>query len=266
MDAILNLYSDWGAKGVKVDFMQRNDQYMVRSYEKIAETAAKYKLMVDYHGAFKPAGIERVWPNIINYEGVRGNEWNKWSEDITPEHTLILPFTRMAAGPMDFTPGSMVNTNEKNFAIRFESPMSMGPRCHQVAMYVVYEAPLQMLCESPSIYYEEQETADLITRIPTVWDETRVLAAAVSDYILLARRKGDTWYLGAMTDDTPRNLSLDLSFLGPGKYQMEIMKDGVNAGRFAEDYMMETFEVDETSKIDIKMASGGGWVGVLTKE
>jgi alpha-glucosidase len=265
-EEILKLYSDWGAQGIKVDFMQRNDQYMVRSYEEIAETAARYRLLVDFHGAFKPAGIERKWPNVINYEGVKGNENNKWSADISPEHNVTLPFTRMVAGPMDFTPGSMRNAHPENYAISFTRPMSLGTRCHQVAMYVVFEAPLQMMCESPSIYYKEQETVNFITRIPTVWEETRVLEAAVSDYILLARRKGDTWYLAAMTDATPRELTLDLSFLDAGTYQLEIMKDGANAHRYAPDYKMETLELEAGSKLPIQMAAGGGWVGILKKK
>ena len=228
-DEILELYASWGVKGIKVDFMQRNDQYMVSSYERIASTAAGLKLMVDYHGAFKPAGIEKVWPNVINYEGVKGNENNKWSADISPEHNVTIPFIRMAAGPMDFTPGAMDNAHAKNYAISFTRPMALGTRCHQLAMYVVYEAPLQMLCESPTRYKKEQESVDFMTSIPTTWDETRVLEAKVADYVLVARRHGKNWYLGGMTDDSPRDFELKLDFLSAGTYTMEIMKDGVNA-------------------------------------
>lgn len=261
---ILELYSKWGAKGIKVDFMQRNDQYMVNSYEEIAKIAAGYKLLVDFHGAFKPAGIERVWPNVINYEGVKGNENNKWSADITPEHNVTIPFIRMAAGPMDFTPGSMLNTNQKNYKIRFERPMSMGTRCHQLAMYVVYEAPLQMLCELPSIYYKEQESVDFITKIPTIWDETRVLKAAVSDYILLARRNGGNWYVGGMSDWDSRDLELDLSFLSDGKkYKMTMFQDGVNADRIAIDFKRITLVVDNTYNKSIHFAKGGGLAVIL---
>ena len=261
---ILKLYSDWGAKGIKVDFMQRNDQYMVNSYEEIAKIAADYKLLVDFHGAFKPAGIERVWPNVVNYEGVKGNENNKWSTDITPEHNVTIPFIRMAAGPMDFTPGSMLNTNQKNYKIRFERPMSMGTRCHQLAMYVVYEAPLQMLCESPSIYYKEQESVDFISQIPTVWDETQVLKAAVSDYILIARRNGDNWYIGGMSDWDSRDLELDLSFLRDGKkYKMTMFQDGVNADRIAIDYKRTKLVIDNTYNKSIHLTKGGGLVAIL---
>lgn len=258
-EEILKLYSKWGAKGIKVDFMQRNDQYMVNSYEEIAKIAADYKLLVNFHGAFKPAGIEKVWPNIVNYEGVKGNENNKWSADITPEHNVTIPFIRMAAGPMDFTPGSMLNTNQKNFKIRFERPMSMGTRCHQLAMYVVYEAPLQMLCESPSVYYKEQECVDFISKIPTVWDETQVLDAAVSDYVLIARRNGDNWYIGGMSDWDSRDLELNLSFLTDNKkYQMTLFQDGVNANKIAIDFKKTELIVDNTFNKKIHLAEGGG--------
>jgi len=261
---ILKLYSEWGAKGIKVDFMQRNDQYMVNSYEEIAKIAASYKLLVNFHGAFKPAGIERVWPNIVNYEGVKGNENNKWSADITPQHNVTIPFIRMAAGPMDFTPGSMLNTNLKNFKIRFERPMSMGTRCHQLAMYVVYEAPLQMLCESPSVYYKEQDCVDFISKVPTVWDETLVLKAAVSDYVLIARRNGNNWYIGGMSDWDSRDLELDLSFLRDNKkYQMILYQDGVNANRIAIDYKQTKLIVDYTYKETIHLANGGGLAVIL---
>ena len=266
MDEILDTYAGWGAKGIKVDFMQRADQYMVNSYETIAREAAGRQLLVDFHGAFKPAGLERKYPNVLSYEGVKGNENNKWSRDITPEHHMILPFTRMVAGPMDFTPGSMENRNERNFCISFDRPMSMGTRCHQVAMYMVYESPLQMLCENPSIYRKEQETVDFISQIPTVWDETLMLEAAVSDYIIVARRKGDTWYIGAMTDWTPREFRIDLTFLDKGEYSMEYMCDGVNAGRYAEDYKKGISTVVKNQRVSIQLASGGGWAAILKKK
>ena len=271
-EKILQLYSSWGAAGIKTDFMQRSDQYVVESYEKIAEIAAKYQLMVDYHGAFKPAGVERMWPNIINYEGVKGNENNKWSDAITPEHNVTIPFIRMAAGPLDFTPGAMINQNKvdyetggPNFAAHFTRPMAYGTRAHQVAMYVVYEAPVQMLCESPSIYYEEQETVDFITQIPTIWDETVVLEGAVADYIIVARRKGENWYIGGMTDWTARDFELDLSFLGQGEYEMQAYLDGINASRNAQDYKLISKTVNQNTKLEINMSSGGGYSAIITK-
>ncbi|MCF8363201.1 MAG: glycoside hydrolase family 97 protein [Prolixibacteraceae bacterium] len=265
MTEILETYKKWGAKGIKVDFMQRNDQYMVESYEAIARECARLELLVNFHGAFKPSGLRRKYPNVVNYEGVKGNENNKWSDEITPEHNVTIPFTRMAAGPMDYTPGAMLNADSINHKISFTRPMSLGTRCHELAMYVVYEAPMQMMCESPSTYKKEQETVDFITRIPTVWDETRVLHCVVADYIVVARRKGNAWYIGAMTDWTARELSIDLSFLDEGKYTMTVMKDGVNADRFAQDYKKEQIEVKSTDTIPVKMFSGGGWIAILEK-
>lgn len=264
--SILELYSSWGAAGVKVDFMQRADQHMVNYYERVAEAAAKNKLIVDFHGSFKPAGLRRAYPNVITYEGVKGNENNKWSNIITPEHNVTLPFTRMVAGPMDFTPGAMVNATAKNHKISFYRPMSLGTRCHQVAMYVVYESPLQMLCESPSTYYKEEETTKFISKIPTVWDKTKVLDAKVADYVLIARKKDDKWYVGAMTDWTPRELEVNFSFLDEGSYIMEVMSDGDNAHNYAQDYSYDTVEINNASHIKIKLASGGGWAAIITKK
>lgn len=261
---ILETYKSWGVKGIKVDFMQRNDQYMVNSYEKIAKECARLELLVDFHGAFKPSGLRRTYPNVINYEGVKGSENNKWSADITPEHNVTIPFIRMAAGPMDYTPGAMSNRQDANFAISFERPMSLGTRAHQVAMYVVYEAPLQMLCESPSRYYKEQETVEFIVQIPTTWDETIVLHGVIGDFIAVARRKGDKWYIGAMTDGTSRKLEFDLSFLKEGNFKMEVFKDGINADRFAEDYKIDIIEVNQKSKITAEMSAGGGWAAIIS--
>ncbi len=263
-DEILKLYQSWGTKGVKVDFMQRNDQYMVEYYEKIAKKCAEYKLLVDFHGSFKPSGLEREYPNVVNYEGVKGNENHKWSKDITPEHNVTLPFIRMVAGPMDYTPGAMVTEHEKFHAINFNRPVGIGTRAHQVAMYVVYEAPLQMLCDNPTTYNKEQETVNFISKIPTVWDETKVLHGKVGDYIIIARRKDSNWYIGGMTDATSRNFDIDLSFLDKGKYSMQVLKDGINVDKFAQDYAIETTNVTKDSKINLIMSSGGGWTAILT--
>ncbi len=263
---ILETYKSWGAKGIKVDFMQRNDQYMVSSYEQIAKVCARLEMLVDYHGAFKPSGLRGMYPNILNYEGLRGAECNKWSTDITPEHNVTIPFIRMAAGPMDYTPGAMLNAHLINHNISFTRPMSLGTRTHQVAMYVVYEAPLQMLCENPSIYKKEQESVDFITQIPTVWDETVVLKGSVGNYIAVARRNGEKWYVGAMTDWDPRELELDFSFLDEGEYTMEVFKDGANATRYAQDYKQETLEVNNDTKIVSQLAPGGGWAAIISKK
>ena len=261
---ILATYAQWGVKGIKIDFMQRADQYMVNYYEKIAREAAKHKLLVNYHGGFKPAGLRRAYPNVMTYEGVKGNENNKWSADITPEHTVTLPFIRMVAGPMDFTPGSMVNVQPSNFNISHYRPVSMGTRAHQVAMYAVYESALQMYCESPSTYYREHETTDFIAAFPSVWDETKVLAADIGNYVMVARRSGKQWFIGAMTDSTARELTVDFSFLDKGNYKLDYFRDGVNTEHYAPDYKREQRDIKAGDSMTIKLAAGGGWAAIIT--
>jgi alpha-glucosidase len=265
MDAILDIYAKIGAKGIKVDFMARSEQYMVNFYERAAKACADRKLLIDFHGAFKPSGMARAYPNIINHEGVKGMENAKWSKDITPEHDVTLCFTRMLAGPMDFTPGAMTNKNQKDYSISFSHPMSLGTRCHQIAMYVCYDAPLQMLSDSPSNYYKETESTSFISKMPTVWDETKVLDAKVGDYILMARQKDNNWYLGAMTDWTGRSLNVDLSFLGEGTYEIEIMQDGLNAEISCNDYQRIVKQVTKADKLKIDLAKGGGWAAICRK-
>ncbi len=262
----LDQFRKWGVKGIKIDFMQRDDQWMVNFYEKIARECAKRELLVDFHGAYKPSGLERKYPNVISYEGVRGMENDKWSNIPDPEHNVTLPFIRMVAGPMDYTPGAMLNANKTNFNAVFTEPMSPGTRCHQLGMYVVFESPLQMLADNPSNYYREPECMKFLGAVPSVWDETKVLDAKVSDYILVARRSGETWYVGAMTDWDPRTLDLDLSFLGAGNYEINIWKDGVNAAKHAADFKQEKMNVTSASKMKINMAPGGGWAAIITKK
>jgi alpha-glucosidase len=261
----LDQFKAWGVKGIKMDFMQRDDQWMVNFYEKIAAECAKRELLVDFHGAYKPSGLNRAYPNVISYEGVKGLENAKWSEMPDPEHNVTIPFIRMVAGPMDFTPGAMINATKENFRIVFKKPMSPGTRCHQLGMYVVYESPLQMLADNPSNYYREPECMEFLSAVPTVWDDTKILAAKVSDYVAIARRSGDTWYVGAMTDWDARTLDLDLSFLGSGNYKMKIWKDGINADKHASDFAQEELQVTSSTKIKAKMAPGGGWVAIIEK-
>lgn len=265
LDKIVSTYAAWGIKGIKVDFMQRADQYMVNYYERVAAAAAQHHLLVDFHGAFKPSGLRRAYPNVLSYEGVKGNENNKWSADVTPEHTVTLPFTRMVSGPMDFTPGAMANAQPVNFASSFDRPMSLGTRCHQVAMYVIYESPLQMLCDTPSAYARDPKTTTFIAAMPTTWDETRVLHARIGDYVVMARRKGDTWYVGAMTDESGRDFTVDLSFLpsGTAAWEATLMRDGINADRYAEDYVKEVMTVTGKDKLSIHLAPGGGWAAII---
>ncbi len=259
LEMALDQFAEWGIKGIKVDFMQRDDQWMVNYYHKIAREAAKHHLLVDFHGAYKPTGLRRAYPNVMTREGVLGLEHNKWSENVSPEHDLIIPFIRMLAGPMDYTPGAMVNAQKQNFKPIFLRPMSMGTRCHQLAMYIIYESPLQMLSDSPSNYYKEEECMEFLSQVPVVWDETRVLDARVADYVLLARRSSKEWYVGAMTDWTPRELLLDFSFLPQGEHEMTLYRDGMNAHRYGSDYKKEIRTVTSKDTMKIQLAPGGGW-------
>ncbi|MBC6112864.1 glycoside hydrolase family 97 protein [Pedobacter fastidiosus] len=266
LDQALDVFEKWGIKGIKVDFMQRDDQDMVNYYEKVSKAAAKRKLMVDFHGAFKPTGWNRTYPNVMTSEGVLGNEISKFVGSITPDHTTTIPFIRMAAGPMDFTPGGMLNVQKNAFAGVPSEPMTLGTRCNQLAMYVVFESPLQMLCDIPTHYYKEPEAMEFLKEVPSVWKNTVPLQAKVGDYVAVARQaKNNDWYIGAMTDWTARDLNLDLSFLGDGKYKMMVWKDGVNADKNAKDFKQETIEVDKNTKLTIKMTTGGGYVARLVK-
>ena len=255
----LDQFEKWGIKGIKVDFMQRSDQTMVNYFEKVCREAAKRHMLVDFHGDQKPAVMMRTWPNLINTEGVRGMEWSKWSWESEPAHNVSLPFTRMFLGPMDFTPGAMRNATRETFAPINSQPMAMGTRCHQLAMYVIYEAPLQMLSDSPSNYLREPETMEFLAAVPTVWDETKVLDARISQYVLLARRNGSDWYVGAMTDWTPRDFEVDFSFLPGGNFTIDAYQDGVNAHRNASDYKRSTQQITRTTKLKIHLAPGGGF-------
>ncbi len=259
----LDQFEEWGVKGIKVDFMQRDDQWMVQYYHKIAKEAADRKMLVNFHGSYKPAGLRRAYPNVITREGVKGLENVKWSKHITPEHNLTLPFTRMVAGPMDYTPGAMVNTHPKNFNISWSRPMSMGTRCHQLALYVNFESPLQMLADNPSNYLSEPKCMEFLKKVPTVWDETKVLHARIGDYLVTARKYVHTWYIGAMTDENAREFELDFSFLDDGNYQIEIWKDGINVDKYASDFATESLNISNSDKMKIKLAAGGGWVAII---
>lgn len=261
----LDQFAAWGAQGIKVDFMQRDDQGMVNYYLKVAREAAKRKMLVDFHGCYKPAGLRRVYPNVITREGVRGLEQNKWSQALTPKHNVTLPFTRMVAGPMDYTPGSMTNAQKHNHAAIFYRPMSLGTRCHQLAMYVIYESPLQMLADSPTLYLQNIECMEFLSPVPSVWDRSVVLDAKVADRVVMARKRGDVWYVGGMTGEHALTYSLDLSFLEEGEYTLTLFKDGINADRCAEDYKKVIQQVKPSDRIEISMAPGGGFAGMLKK-
>jgi len=255
----LDQFEKWGVKGIKVDFMQRSDQILMDYYAKVSRECAKRKMLVDFHGDQKPASMTRTWPNLISTEGVRGMEWSKWSADSEPKHNVTLPFTRMLLGPMDYTPGAMRNATKLTFAPVFGQPMALGTRCHQLAMYVVFESPLQMLSDSPSNYLREPEAMEFLAAVPTEWDETKVLDARIAEYVVIARRNGKDWYVGGMTDWTSRNLDIDLSFLPDGNFTMDAYQDGLNADRNASDYKKTTMQVNKTTKVKLSLASGGGW-------
>ena len=255
----LDQFEKWGIKGIKVDFMQRSDQIMVDYFERVCREAAKRHMLVDFHGDQKPATMTRTWPNLINTEGVRGMEWSKWSWESDPAHNVSLPFTRMFLGPLDFTPGAMRNATRKTFAPINSQPMALGTRCQQLGMYVVYEGPLQMLSDSPSNYLREPETMEFLAAVPTTWDETRVLDAKISQYVLLARRNGNDWYVGAMTDWTPRDLEVDFSFLPEGNFTLDAYQDGVNADRNASDYKKSTQQITRSTRLKVHLAPGGGF-------
>jgi alpha-glucosidase len=264
IDKALDQYEKWGVKGIKVDFMQRDDQPVVNFYRESTRKAAEHHLLIDFHGAYKPDGIGRTYPNALTREGLKGLENNKWSKDITPDHDVTIPFTRMVAGPMDYTPGSMINMDQINFTPKFTRPESQGTRAHQVALYVVYESPLQMLSDSPSNYMKEQETTDFITSIPVVWDDIKGIDGKVGDYLLLARRSGSDWFVGALTDWTSRDMELDLSFLPEGEYTMNIFQDGINADKYAGDYKHLITNVKSGDKVKIHMAPGGGYAAKIS--
>ena len=262
----LDQFAKWGVKGIKVDFMQRSDQLLIDYFYKVSRECAKRKMLVDFHGDQKPASMTRTWPNLISTEGVRGMEWSKWSAESEPKHNVTLPFTRMFLGPMDYTPGAMRNATKATFAAIHDQPMALGTRCQQLAMYVVYESPLQMLSDSPSNYMREPEIMDFLAAVPTEWDDTKVLDARIVDYVVVARRNGRDWYLGAMTDWTPRNLEIDLSFLPEGTFTMEAYQDGVNADRNASDYRKITSQVNRSTKVKLPLASGGGWAARIHQQ
>lgn len=269
IDGTFDIYEKWGAKGVKIDFMDRSDQEMVNFYDAVGRSAADHHLVVDFHGAYKPSGMQRKYPNVLTFEGVLGNEYNKgegtgWNASVTPDHTLMIPFIRNLAGPMDFTPGAVNNVTREDYHGTFSHPVTLGTRANQTAMFVVFESPLQMICDSPSNYDNAPGYAEFLSKIPVTWDETVGIEAQIGDYLVMARRKGDVWYVAAMNDWTPRDLTVKLDFLPEGKWSMESVADGRNAHRQATDHKFETKTVATGDVLDLHLAPGGGWVGILT--
>ena len=263
MDNVCEHYSKMGIKGWKVDFMDRDDQLMVDFYHRCAKTAAKYHMFLDMHGGYKPCGLNRTYPNVLNYEGVYGLEnmkWYKGHDQVT--YDVQIPFIRMAAGPMDYTQGAMLNGG-RNCTSTNAEPKSQGTRCRQLGMYVIYESPFNMLCDTPIHYEQEVECTDFIAAVPTVWDETLPLDGKVGEYVVIARRKGNVWYIGGLTAWEEREYVVDLLQLGGGKWNVELFADGVNADHNAKDYKKTTFTT--SGSFSVTMAPGGGFVARLSR-
>jgi alpha-glucosidase len=257
MDEAFALYEKWGVAGVKIDFMNRDDQWMVDFYHRMAKTAAAHHLMVDFHGAYKPDGMSRTWPNVITREAVMGLEYEKVGARITPDHDVMLPFTRMLAGPMDYTPGGFDNVTPAEFQPREIKPMVMGTRAHQLALYVVFESPLTMVSDYPEAY-KGQKDFEFIKEVPSSWDETRVAGGKVGEYITLARKKGADWYLGAITNWDSREVNIPLEFLGSGEYVAEIYSDAPDAGVNPKHTTIEKRRVTASTLLKVNLAPGGG--------
>lgn len=258
---LFQTFADWGVAGVKIDFMDRSDQWMVNYYERVAKEAAKHKLFVDFHGSFKPAGLERKYPNVLSYEGVLGMEQGG---NCRPANSIYLPFMRNAVGPMDFTPGSMLSAQPEDNRSTRANAMGSGTRAYQMALFVVFESGLQMLADNPVYYYRERPCTEFISSVPVTWDETKVLHAKVGEAVVVARRKGDKWFIGGITNNEGRTINLDLSFLPAGQsFTLTSFEDGINADRQAMDYKQRESKVNNATQLTIKMVRNGGWAGVI---
>lgn len=262
METVCKHYSQMGVKGFKVDFMDRDDQIMTDFYYRAAAMAAQYHLMLDFHGAFKPSGLNRTYPNVVNFEGVAGLEQMKW---MGKEHDQItydvqIPFIRQASGPMDYTQGAMINAVKGTYVPNNAEPMSQGTRCHQLGMYMVLESPLSMLCDSPTNYeILGGPCTDFIARVPTVWDETIILDGQIGKYIIAARRSGNKWYVGGMTNWDARDVTIPTDFLSAGNHQYASFTDGPNAHRKGSDYLHKNGSIAKGEPLKIHMAPGGGF-------
>jgi alpha-glucosidase len=257
MDEAFPLFEKWGVKGVKIDFMDRDDQWMVNYYRRVLEKAAAHHLMIDFHGAYKPDGIRRTWPNLMTREGVMGLEYSKWSARITPDHNVMLPFTRMLAGPMDYTPGGFRNVTREQFESRNRQPMVMGTRAHQLALYAIFESAFQMASDYPEAY-QGQPDFEFIKAAPTVWDETHVVNGKPGDFITVARRRGREWFIGSITGWHPNELDISLEFLGRGEFVAEVYADAADADTNPTHTARETKKVTASTVLHVKLANGGG--------
>lgn len=258
------LYEQWGVKGVKIDFMDRDDQEMVNFYRAMVTTAAKHHLMVDFHGAYKPTGLRRAYPNLMTREGILGLEYLKWSDRATAKHNVTIPFTRMLAGPMDYTPGGFRNVTPEAFKPQRKNPMVPTTRCQQLALFVVFESPLQMLADAPA-NYRHQPGLEFLQQVPTSWDQTKVLTGAIGEHIAIARQAGDRWFIGAITDDHGRTLDLPLDFLGEGTYTVKMWSDGPAADRQPTEVTRSDKVVTNRDTLKVKLARGGGCAAIVSR-
>ena len=265
LDSALKQFSNWGIASIMTDFMDRDDQKMVNFYHRIAKACADHKISIMFHGAFPPKGFNRTWPNAITQEGVLGAEWNIWSELATPDHNVAIAYTRMPAGPLDYEPGLLLNAQKDQFRPIGKNPMSIGTRCHQLAMFLVYDSPLQIFSGNPSQGMKEPDFMELLGSIPTTWDETRILQGKVGEYILTARGKGNDWYAGALNNSNARDIKLAFDFLDSGNYKATVCKDGVNAHNYGADYDLSETTVQRNDIINIHLAPGGGFLIRFTK-
>jgi alpha-glucosidase len=258
MEEAFPLYEKWGVAGLKIDFISRDDQRGIDFYYRTAKLAARHHLMVDFHGATKPSGLERTYPNVLGYEGVLGLEQSKAGTRDNPDHQTTIPFTRMLAGPMDYTPGGFTNVTREEFVPRAESPMVMGTRAHQLAMYAIYQAAIQMVADWPKAY-EDDPSFEFVKAAPATWDETHVLNGTPGEFVTIARRKGEEWFLGSMTNWDARELDLPLSFLGSGDFTAEIYSDAPDADVHPKNILIEKKTVNRDAHLTAKLAPGGGF-------
>lgn len=260
---LFKTFNEWGVKGLKIDFMDRSDQWMVNYYERVAREAAKNNLFVDFHGSFKPAGLEYKYPNVLSYEGVRGMEQ---MGGCRPDNSLYLPFMRNAVGPMDYTPGAMISMQPDVYSAERPNAASIGTRAYQLALFVVFESGLQMLADNPTLYYRNEDCTRFITQVPVTWDETVALEAKAGEYVIVAKRKGDKWYIGGITNngEAKRDFTINLDFLKQNRsYQMTSFEDGINAGRQAMDYRCKSSQVKVGDSLTITMVRNGGFAAII---
>ncbi len=265
IEKYLDLYKSWGVAGLKIDFIERDDQLGVRYFADIAKAAAERQIVIDFHGCSKPAGIQRTFPNILNFEAVRGAEYSKWSDLSNPDHNVMIPFLRMLSGPLDYTPGALRNASKENFRIVRNEPMSQGTRCHQLAMYITYDSPLVMLSDAPTAYEKELVILNFLASLKTCWDTTVILDAKLCEYMVTAKKSKNVWYIGALNNWTEREVNVDFSFLDEGSYTADLFTDGINANKVATDYKNRKITVDRNTKLKIILAQGGGAAIRITK-